>query len=128
MTARNILERLHNDGLDVSIAGEDLRIVATLAPPATDLLNALRTHKDEILSLLRSCPTYDREAQLILTAWNCAQTKDTRRRVMRRAHLLRNEDGIPHHIALCLAIESEQGDFNPRLKLQASATEGIRRE
>jgi hypothetical protein len=118
MNARDIVERAYGDGLDLSIVGNDLHAVATLAPPAPELLDALKAHKAEILSLLRSCPAYTHDEQRDLSDWYCGQSRTDRLRMRRRADALSNEDGIPHHVAVCLAIESER----------ASATEGIRNE
>jgi len=118
MNARNLIERAYGEGLDLTLAGDNIRFTSTLGPVPVDLLNAMREHKPEVLSLLRSLPTYDHETQRALSDWYCAQPRTDRLRMRRRADALSNEDGIPHHVAVCLAIESER----------ASATEGVRHE
>ncbi len=128
MTARDIVERLHGLGVDLSINGDRVRYAATLDAPPSDLMTALRTHKAAVLALLRSCPAYDHDTQRALSDWYGTRPKSDRLRMHRRGVALRNEDGLPFHIAHWLAIESERDNFNPRLKLRASATEGVRHE
>lgn len=65
-----------------------------------------------------SCTAYDHDAQRALSDWYCTRTRSERLRMHRRAIALRNEDGVPSHIAAWLAVESERGDFNPRTKLR----------
>jgi hypothetical protein len=118
MTARDIIERLHGLGVDLSINGESVHYAATIDAPPADLLAALKTNKAAIIALLRSCPAYTHDEQRDLSDWYCGQSRTDRLRMRRRADALSNEDGIPHHVAVCLAIESER----------ASATEGVRHE
>ncbi len=117
MTARDIVERLHGDGVDLSIDGDQLDVKATLAPLKPDTVAELNRHKTAILSLLRSCPAYDHDTQLELCAWQSKRPRSERLRMHRRSIFLRNEDDIPFHIAFCLSIESERDDFNPRVML-----------
>jgi hypothetical protein len=125
MTARDIIERLHGLGVDLSINGESVHYAATLDAPPADLLAALKSNKAAVLALLRSCPTYTHDEQLALSAFYCAQLRTDRLRIHRRGVALRNEDGLPFHVAQWLAIQSERDNFNPRVKLRASAPEGI---
>ena len=117
-TARNLIELLHGLGVDLSTDGDQLRFVATLDPVKTDTLADLKKHKTEVLSLLRSLPTYPEDTQRDLSEYYCTRSRSERLRMHRRAEALRNEDGIPAHIAFCLSVESERDNSNPRTRTQ----------
>lgn len=116
MNVRELIERAHADGVDLSIDGDQVRFKATLGPVKSDMLAELKARKAAVLSLLRSLPTYTHDQQFELSAWYVAQDRATRLRIMRRKNAMKTEDGIPEHIALPLAIDSEMRDFNPRMR------------
>ncbi|HMP71775.1 MAG TPA: hypothetical protein PKE55_00780 [Kiritimatiellia bacterium] len=118
MTPRELIERAYGDGMNLSCDGTNLHFVATLAPPAPDLLASLKANKAAVLSLLRTLPAYDRETEADLVAWLCIQNRETRLRIAKRAERLRHEDDVPFHVADLMAIESERTGENPRLKLR----------
>jgi hypothetical protein len=53
VTAHDILKAARAAALRITIDGDDLALEAA-AEPASDLLDAIRTHKPEILALLRA--------------------------------------------------------------------------
>jgi hypothetical protein len=122
MTARDIIERLHGLGVDLSTNGAGIHYAATIDAPPADLLAALKTNKAAIIALLRSCPVYDHDTQRALSDCYATRPKSERMRMYRSACLLRNEDGIPSHVAAWLAIECERDNFNPRMKIKQTET------
>lgn len=121
MDARTLIERLHGDGVSLSIDRDRLRFASRVDPNEMEILSELKRQKSSVMALLRSCPAYSEGEVQTLSDWYAAQDENTRVRITRRTDALRSEDGVPSHIALCLAIESERDDFNPRKKLRVPA-------
>ncbi len=119
MTPRELLEALAWAGVDLSHDGDNLRFKATSGPVPPELFAALKANKAAVLALLRSLPVYTAEQHAELSAWYCIQDRATRVRITRRRDSLRDEDGVPDHVAFALATDCERTGFNPRLRLGA---------
>jgi hypothetical protein len=60
--AARLIERLHGRGVETVLEGEALRLRPSSAIPP-DLLAELRTHKAEVVALLRSIQQYESDPQ-----------------------------------------------------------------
>ena len=57
MTARALLERCREAGLQVRLEGDGLQLRRPAGPPPPDLLHALGSHKGEVVEYLRDART-----------------------------------------------------------------------